>query len=1034
MMKKSRSLVAVLLCFILMFTAPLSVFAEGGEGKEKLEGAQNSSVSAIEEILNEIEEGTEPVKSDDEESSQPESSQIEVLQEKVENTAEPQEESSKEEVADKEEPKEESSKSDTSKEPENSVSQELTPEPTKEPEVAEEKSTEVIEPKTVKFSDAGPFLPGVNIGGIAKFSAQTRANGDGLEVSKDITYDSGTGKYKIKLESYVTGEVVTTVKTEPVDIVLVLDQSGSMADNIQSGVKRQAAMKTAVNKFIDGVAAKYNNIDSDHRISIVTFESNATQKRGWTFVDPSSGQGTLKSTINALPTNPSGATRIDLGMKEAEKLINNPAYTGPNPTRKQVVIVFTDGYPTSSSIFNGDDFEINVANDALAKSKTIKDKGATVYSVGIFGGANPSEMHGSKYRHYEWSWFSWNFKYENTCVEAVNQRWGWRGKSDNSVYDADIAAANRFLNILSSNVSSESALGATRDYDRAIVGIGTDLHYWTINKPIVPDKTGYYLSASDTTSLDDVFQSIQEQIATPSIVLGTDAVMIDKLSDAMMLPAGTTVNDIKVYTADKNATTGWDAPVALINPDVEIIGKEIKVKGFDYSENFVSDNPRGTNNDFYGKKLIVEFEVEPDNSNTFGGNGIETNTSDSGIYKDDTPIGEFPVPKANFPVNYQIDTEDQTIYLGNEAELAGLLKYATGYQPNGSNNVGVDIVYELYSGTTKAGTYTIPAGAVAGDSNCVLVWETAFTNGKEKLADCKEYELKCTVTPVSAQGGNSGTSSAINLDKKANVHVLVPQIKFEDAKIRLGKEQDLKDLYQIDPVWVDANSTHTSIPAPIGTKPALNITVFAEYDFKNGSDMGTLTGSDFTPFKVGDYNFKIAVKIGNDDVTAKCKLTYPTCTTGSHASDRHFTVHVENNELTIEIDDAEGSKGQSFIIDVILNSAESNNFPTNDYKYKIALVPDALGKYKVVLKDLPVGTYTIKFDENWEWRYMTGAITTKKLQGGSEVLKLDDRKLNKPNHWLGSPAISTVNNFENNGPTPGTPPAISIDIFSEVIN
>lgn len=996
MMKKSRRLLAILICFVLAFTTAFSVFAEGEEGKSKIE---NDSAVVIEEILNE---------SDNEE--------IDDLKEPEIEQPESNPSENEIEVPEKTPTVENSNEEEKVELPKETTSSEKEPETVEEKQDSEEETEGKVEPKTVNFSDAGPFLPAVNIGVASRMSNNLRSNRDGLELSKNVTYDGVADKYKITLESYVTGEVTTTTKTVPVDIVLVLDQSGSMAENIQSGVKRQAAMKQAVNKFIDGVAANYDT-DGDHRISIVTFGSSATQKSGWTFVD-SAGQTALKSSINGLPTNPSGATQIDLGMKEAEKLINAPAYTGVNTTRQQVVVVFTDGFPTSS---NG--FETNVANNAIATSKNLKDKGVTVYSVGIFGGANPKEMYGKEYREFEWSWFSWKLKKATACTGLPNSKWGWHG-SDSGSADPDIAAANRFLNILSSNVSSESALGATRTYKDPL--IGTSEHYWNITKQITPDKTGYYLSASDTASLEDVFKSIQEQIATPAIILGTDTVMIDELSDAVKLPAGATKNDIKVYTSEKTAS-GWDTPVPLINPDVEIVGKEVKVKGFDYSENFVSDNPRtqGSNPNFYGKKLIVEFEIEPDYTKTFGGSNIETNTADSGIYeKDGSAVGGFTIPKANFPVNYEMETKNQSIYLGNGVEISGLIDYKAGYTPDGTNNSGVDIVYEIYKGSTKTGTYTIPAGAVPGDSSCSYTWETGFDNGEDAIENCQEYDVKCNVKPIV-----SGTE--INLDKKANAHVFVPQIDFDDKTLNLGESADLKDLYTLSN-WVEA-SGHTSIPAPTTTKPLVEIEILAEYDFWNGCDEGVQVGSVVTPLKIGDYNFVMVVKIGNKDVTSLCELTLPTCTTGSHAAGRHFTVHVNGNDLVIDIDGAEGNSNQSFIVEVVRKTDSlSANFPSADYTYQVALVPDSNGEYKAVIKDLPIGDYEIKFDKNWEWRYKGVQTETVTLTGGVETQNYKDREVNNK-QWLGSPAESKVNNFAQIGTPPVLPSPINVKIFGEGI-
>ena len=168
----------------------------------------------------------------------------------------------------------------------------------------------------------------------------------------------------------------TTTTTTPLDIVLVLDQSGSMADSFGgwgSGTRR-AALQEAAKTFINATEESNQGLDQSqqHRISIVTFDSGSSVSRGWTYVS-GNGADQLRSTVDGLSAN--GATRVDLGMDDANDQLNS-ARQGA----MKVVIVFTDGDPTS-----GSSFENEVAADAINTAHTIKqDKGATVYTIGIF--------------------------------------------------------------------------------------------------------------------------------------------------------------------------------------------------------------------------------------------------------------------------------------------------------------------------------------------------------------------------------------------------------------------------------------------------------------------------------------------------------------------------------------------------------------------------------------------------------------------------------------------------------------------------
>lgn len=187
---------------------------------------------------------------------------------------------------------------------------------------------------------------------------------------------------------------------QPLDIVLVLDASGSMDDSMGNGdnTKRIDALKAAANSFIDEIAkrnAKISDPAQQHRVSLVKFAGtkndqvgNDTYRDGRYTYNYSqvmknltscvgSSADDLKSTVNAI--RPAGSTQADYGLQLAA------GQTSGRENAKKIVVFFTDGSPTSSS-----GFEEEVARDAVSAAKSMKDAGATVYSVGIFSGANPS--------------------------------------------------------------------------------------------------------------------------------------------------------------------------------------------------------------------------------------------------------------------------------------------------------------------------------------------------------------------------------------------------------------------------------------------------------------------------------------------------------------------------------------------------------------------------------------------------------------------------------------------------------------------
>lgn len=194
--------------------------------------------------------------------------------------------------------------------------------------------------------------------------------------------------------------------TTPLDIVLVLDASGSMDDAMgrSDSTKRIDALKAAANSFIDKIAESNGKIADEsqrHRVSIVKFsgkksdrvENDTYRSGGYTYnysqvmktmttVD-STGATSLKSTVSSI--SPAGSTRADYGLELASSQLASNGRTGAT----KVVVFFTDGAPTSS---NG--FESSVANSAVSAAKSMKDAGTTIYTVGIFSGANPADTSG----------------------------------------------------------------------------------------------------------------------------------------------------------------------------------------------------------------------------------------------------------------------------------------------------------------------------------------------------------------------------------------------------------------------------------------------------------------------------------------------------------------------------------------------------------------------------------------------------------------------------------------------------------------
>lgn len=311
------------------------------------------------------------------------------------------------------------------------------------------------------------------------------------------------------------------------------------------------ALKAAVGDFIDSVATQKDSEGNtiDNRISLVTFASNAKTVKGLT--KASTGSGELKTALKNL--NADGATQADYGMERAKLVLNGR--TGEDETRKSVVILFTDGTPTS-----GSEFESYVASGAITAAKDLKAGGTTVFTVGIFKGANPAADPGN----------------DNT---------------------------NKYMHAVSSNYPGATYNKPKRDYE------------WSFGTRATGD---YYLAASDANGLNAVFQAISKEVSTLAVKVDETSVLSDTLSEMFDFDPVTgdvadsiTVKKVPVTGKDADGNYTWGTPEDVTGVNVSVNDKKLEVKGFDYAENAVTANTDGS---YKGYKLVVTIPIKPDTS------------------------------------------------------------------------------------------------------------------------------------------------------------------------------------------------------------------------------------------------------------------------------------------------------------------------------------------------------------------------------------------------------------------------------------
>ncbi|WP_337576195.1 VWA domain-containing protein [Fournierella sp.] len=832
----------------------------------------------------------------------------------------------------------------------------------------------------------------------------------GLEVDKTVTPNKD-GTYTLNLEAYATGDLEIVTESKPTDIVLVLDQSGSMADPFaydykvdyepfngsyseayrnptyhladdgtyhelnasrefrlgwptgfeftftcdtcekvihtkrcwafgwttgvegNSGVLRRVtysteiprvnALKDAVNSFITSVREDATTNDVNHRVAIVGFASKSGYGNNTEILSipgDNSEYGSndndsvgkaynqlggedykqalvncndviLDNAIKAIATN--GATRADLGMEMAKKILE------ANPTdgsRNQVVILFTDGEPTS-----GNQFENGVANGAISNAKTLKDNNTTVYTIGIFNNAN---------------------------VEG----------NDNP---------NRYMQYVSSNYPDATSMGSH--------GNGND-------------KGGYYLVAKDAGELEDIFEKISGEVGGTSSTLDEKAVLRDVISPYFeMVYKEDGQPDVKVFTADCTGKTGTkytfgnftQVTDGSIKATVSSDGTTVDVTGFNYKENFVGEVKDGDQVTYRGKKLMVQITIKQKDA-FLGGNNVPTNvTETSGIYKDNqesTPVKTFPQPTVDVPLKYTATKNDKTIYLSNSANLMDLVNETTDHY--------ADLGRGAHANDYAKITYTFTAG---GESWSYVIdpkvdkgtW--ADNSGAAVSPDkCTQYTVAVKVEPSVSKEG-AGVEDK-NFTLTPQIHVVAPEIWWQDSTAKYGQELDgtyyeQNNLVPNKITWtkhVNDNAADCSgAPTVSGDEPTLI------YQYTATGKDGTTTLESLTE----EANVKVRVFVGavadGNNITSKVKFKWEDCAVAGCDTDPNpafqFRVHLDSGKLTITktVTDWNNAKGDqaTFFFEIT---------DVNGKIYEQALTVSKTNKTATATMTLPAGTYTVE--------------------------------------------------------------------------
>lgn len=425
-----------------------------------------------------------------------------------------------------------------------------------------------------------------------EYAGESGKNNGGLVMSKTVTKGEGDDQFLLTLEAFATGETRTETKDIPMDIVLVLDVSGSMSKRI-NGYGSQSkinALKDAVNGFIDKVAEKSPNSS----IAVVKFAGDEKIETGndtyWDggycnysqtvigLTAAGTGAAALKAKVSAL--DPDGPTAADYGMNRAKSIIDSVK----NNDHQKVVIMFTDGEPNHS---NG--FSTTVANDAIKASKSIKEAGATVYTIGCFSKTYKDTENVPKYMN----------RVSSNYLDATTMQDGTKTSSD---YYKTVSSAEDLNNI-----------------------------FKTISETV----------GTTTVKLDDT--SVLRDVISDSFTLPEGYTDGDIKAYSVSCESST-------KNADGTYTYTWKTTPDADKYDVTVAddNKTINVTDFNYAANWVDQYDVGGSKS-HGKKLVVEIPIVLDPDAT---GSVDTNGPASGVYASadaETAFANFKTPTVYVP-------------------------------------------------------------------------------------------------------------------------------------------------------------------------------------------------------------------------------------------------------------------------------------------------------------------------------------------------------------------------------------------------
>lgn len=837
---------------------------------------------------------------------------------------------------------------------------------------AESTETVVSTSGAPEFQGVGPFMtyfPGSStVRKAPMLRATAKDTSDGASNAVDVTKTAtatdkkdadGKPIYQIDLTAAAKSNIVT--HTKACDIVLVLDRSGSMnfslAGKDNNSKERVKALQTAVNAFLTTIQKS----SPTSRVAIVSYASDVTIDSGTKTASgaliPVTADNTVNSAltqiVSGLSTRCNDGTQSGKGLQQAVNIFNSVSASDSNYDNTRVTVLFTDGKP-GNNYWSGEDEGYDVAQQSVHWSTILKHaKGGT---VNMQSNVKEQNFFNEKFGPLSGTKYGVSNYPDFRKGSANKDDWNWTG-CGSTVYCVGLG------------------LKASEGKDSEGCKINEYMYRVSSHRPDGShvDNNRVNKWEQGTDSWTGLYTDARTRNHENGYYLTTDnAAELQRIFTQIAQQTGEAVKDVTIRDEISESFVPCDAAgnAYTVGDTITSNGKAGTVRQ-DANGNYYIEwtNVTLTPEQVDSKKVVTKpaetfqstLYVKPQDG-FLGGNNVPTNGENSGVYTaDGNQIKPFPQPEVNVPIKLDAQNVTKNIYYGNPAptpadltQTADLADWQTGY---------VNINYTV-------------------DKNTI-------SNNEDGT-----YQVTMTVSPkYSGDNADGAVQTARTETVMSTVNVYKPEITFKDSIIDYNATPDYKD--NLGGVVWKHEGTAADPANMTGEEPALAYS----YD----PEEKALTEDTYVNVTVSANDKTLPADVVTFVHTAD--NDFPGCS--FNPAHGQFIVHIKVFNLTIQKTAKDGTTidpNQTFVFHV-----KGNN---NDVDMQVVIT----GANKQVIKNLPVGEYTITEDTSWSWKYTPTSkdqfVTTSDINNGTATVTFENE--NKGTNWLTSLA-KALNVWKDNG-------------------